>query len=57
MNIQFTPQSLGGTNQQITVESDGYNGTVNNPILTVQGTGGGAVKHHRGRERERDGEK
>ncbi len=43
MNIQFTPQSLGGTSQQITVESDGYNGTTNNPILTVQGTGGGAV--------------
>ena len=58
MNIQFTPQSLGGTNQQITVESDGYNGTVNNPILTVQGTGGGAVAgHHRGREgRETSGE-
>jgi len=44
MNIQFTPQSLGATNQQIIVQSDGYNGTVNNPILTVQGTGGGAVK-------------
>jgi sugar lactone lactonase YvrE len=57
MNIQFTPQSLGGTNQQITVESDGYNGTTNNPILTVQGTGGGAVRHHRERERERDGER
>ena len=47
MNIQFTPQSLGGTNQQITVESDGYNGTTNNPILTVQGTGGGAVAVHK----------
>jgi sugar lactone lactonase YvrE len=48
MNIQFTPQSLGSTSQQITVESDGYNGTTNNPILTVQGSGGGAVaKHHR----------
>jgi sugar lactone lactonase YvrE len=46
MNIQFTPQSLGGTNQQITVQSDGYNGTTNNPVLTVQGTGGGAVAGH-----------
>jgi sugar lactone lactonase YvrE len=54
MNIQFTPQSLGGTNQQITVESDGYNGTVNNPILTVQGTGGGAVAKHRGNRDDRD---
>jgi sugar lactone lactonase YvrE len=53
MNIQFTPQSLGGTNQQIFVQSDGYNGTVNNPILTVQGTGGGAVKH-KGNRDERD---
>jgi sugar lactone lactonase YvrE len=57
MNIRFTPQSLGSTNQQITVESDGYNGTTNNPVLTVQGTGGGAVKHHKERERERDGER
>jgi sugar lactone lactonase YvrE len=56
MNIQFTPQSLGGTNQQIIVQSDGYNGTVNNPILTVQGTGGGAVaKHHRNDREDRDG--
>jgi sugar lactone lactonase YvrE len=39
MNIQFTPQSLGFTSQKITVESDGYNGTTNNPVLTVQGTG------------------
>jgi sugar lactone lactonase YvrE len=54
MNIQFTPQSLGGTNQQITVQSDGYNGTTNNPILTVQGTGGGAVRHHRGDRDDRD---
>jgi hypothetical protein len=50
MNIQFTPQSLGSTSQQITVESDGYNGTTNNPILTVQGTGGGAVRHRHPRD-------
>ena len=43
MNVQFTPQSLGATNQQILVQSDGYNGTANTPILTVAGTGGGAV--------------
>jgi hypothetical protein len=55
MNIQFTPQSLGGTNQQIIVESDAYNGTTNNPVLTVQGTGGGAVaKHHRDNKDNRD---
>jgi sugar lactone lactonase YvrE len=54
MNIQFTPQSLGGTNQQIIVQSDGYNGTTNNPILTVQGTGGGAVAKHRGNRDDTD---
>jgi sugar lactone lactonase YvrE len=54
MNIQFKPQSLGGTNQQITVQSDGYNGTTNNPILTVQGTGGGAVRRHRDNRDDRD---
>jgi sugar lactone lactonase YvrE len=58
MNIQFTPQSLGGTNQQITVLSDGYNGTVNQPILTVQGTGGGAAAGHRQtRENRQDRQK
>jgi sugar lactone lactonase YvrE len=41
MNIQFKPQSVGFTSQNIIVESDGYNGTTNNPVLTVQGTGGG----------------
>jgi sugar lactone lactonase YvrE len=54
MNIQFTPQSLGSTSQQIIVESDGYNGTTNNPVLTVQGTGGGAAKHHRSDRDDRD---
>jgi hypothetical protein len=54
MSIQFTPQSLGGTNQQITVLSNAYNGTANQPILTVQGTGGGAAaKHHRDERDER----
>jgi sugar lactone lactonase YvrE len=58
MNIQFTPQSLGSTSQQITVESDGYNGTTNNPVLTVQGSGGGAVaKHHRDNRDDRDRER
>jgi hypothetical protein len=54
MNIQFTPQSLGSTSQQITVESDGYNGTTNNPVLTVQGTGGGAVRHRHNRDDKDD---
>jgi sugar lactone lactonase YvrE len=54
MNIQFTPQSLGGTNQQITVESDAYNGTTNNPVLTVQGTGGGAARHRHPRDDKDD---
>jgi hypothetical protein len=54
MNVQFTPQSLGSTSQQIVVESDGYNGTTNNPVLTVQGTGGGAAKHHRNDRDDRD---
>jgi hypothetical protein len=43
MNIQFTPQTLGATNQQITVDSDGYNGTTGNPVLVVRGTGSGAA--------------
>ncbi len=52
MNIQFTPQSLGATNQQIIVQSDGYNGTTNNPILTVAGTGGGAVAGHKKKDKQ-----
>jgi hypothetical protein len=54
INVQFKPQSLGATTQQIIVQSDGYNGTTNNPILTVRGTGGGAVKQHRNPRDDRD---
>lgn len=47
MNVQFTPQSLDPTSQQITVESDGYNGTTNNPILTVKGSGDSVAIQHK----------
>ncbi|HXP07366.1 MAG TPA: hypothetical protein VN828_02670 [Acidobacteriaceae bacterium] len=53
MNIQFTPQFLGATNQQIIVQSDGYNGTTNNPILTVAGTGGGAVAGNKKKDKNK----
>ncbi len=42
INVQFTPDALGLTTQQITVQSDGYNGgsgAIAAPILTVRGTG------------------
>lgn len=42
INVQFTPDKLGQTTQQLTVHSDGYNGGsrgINPPILTLRGTG------------------
>ena len=42
INVQFTPDSLGQTTQQLTVKSDGYNGgsgAITPPILTLRGTG------------------
>jgi sugar lactone lactonase YvrE len=42
INVQFTPGTLGQTTQQLTVQSDGYNGgsgAFAAPILTVRGTG------------------
>jgi hypothetical protein len=42
INVQFAPGSLGQTTQQLTVNSDGYNGgsgAINSPILTLRGTG------------------
>jgi sugar lactone lactonase YvrE len=42
INVQFTPQHIGQTSQQLTVQSDGYNGgsrAINPPILTLRGTG------------------
>ncbi len=42
INVQFTPQFIGQTTQQLTVKSDGYNGgnsPINAPILTLRGTG------------------
>jgi sugar lactone lactonase YvrE len=46
INVQFTPQSLGSTRQQLAVESDGYNGTTGNPVLTLEGSGDGVAIHH-----------
>ncbi len=42
VNVQFTPQFIGQTTQQLTVKSDAYNGgaaAINAPILTLRGTG------------------
>jgi sugar lactone lactonase YvrE len=42
INVQFAPSSLGQTTQQLTVQSDGYNGgsgAIAAPILTIRGTG------------------
>jgi sugar lactone lactonase YvrE len=42
INVQFAPDTLGLTTQQLTVQSDGYNGgsgAISAPILTVRGTG------------------
>jgi sugar lactone lactonase YvrE len=45
INVQFAPGTLGQTTQQLTVNSDGYNGgsgAINSPILTLRGTGNAA---------------
>jgi hypothetical protein len=42
IDVQFTPQFIGQTTQQLTIESDGYNGgsgAISPPILTLRGTG------------------
>ena len=42
INVQFAPVTLGQTTQQLTVNSDGYNGgsgAIASPILTLRGTG------------------
>jgi sugar lactone lactonase YvrE len=42
INVQFAPGTLGQTTQQLTVNSDGYNGgsgAIASPILTLRGTG------------------
>ena len=47
INVQFTPQFIGQTTQQLTVKSDGYNGgssAINAPILTLRGTGNTVAK-------------
>jgi hypothetical protein len=47
INVQFKPTTIGRTTQQITVQSDAYNGgsgAINAPILTVRGTGQALVK-------------
>jgi sugar lactone lactonase YvrE len=50
INVQFTPDTIGQTTQQLTVNSNGYNGgstAINAPILTLRGTGNAAVKKKR----------
>jgi hypothetical protein len=51
MNVQFAPVFIGATSQQITVDSNAYNGKTGNPVLTLQGTGTGAgsVSHRKKR--------
>ncbi len=47
INVQFAPTTIGQTTQQLTVQSDGYNGgsgAINPPILTVRGTGDAVTK-------------
>ncbi len=47
INVQFKPTTIGQTTQQLTVQSDGYNGgsgAINAPILTLRGTGEAVVK-------------
>jgi hypothetical protein len=42
INVQFTPDKIGLTTQQLTIKSDGYNGgsgAITPPILTLSGTG------------------
>ena len=42
IDVQFTPQFVGQTTQQLTVLSEGYNGgsgAISPPILTLRGTG------------------
>ncbi len=47
INVQFTPQFIGQTTQQINVQSNGYNS--GQPTLTLSGTGtvGGGVRRNR----------
>jgi sugar lactone lactonase YvrE len=47
INVQYAPTVIGQTTQQLTVQSDGYNGgsgAINAPILTLRGTGDAVVK-------------
>jgi hypothetical protein len=47
INVQFKPDRIGQTTQQLTVKSNGYNGgsgAISAPILTLRGTGNAAVK-------------
>ena len=55
INVQFTPQFVGGTTQQLMVVSSGYNS--GGPILTLSGTGANgdvAKRHEHRREDDRD---
>jgi sugar lactone lactonase YvrE len=53
INIQFAPVFIGDTSQQITVDSNAYNGKTGNPILTLQGTGTGTGSVSRGSGKRR----
>jgi sugar lactone lactonase YvrE len=47
INLQFKPTTIGQTTQQLTVQSDGYNGgsgAIAAPILTLRGTGDALVR-------------
>jgi sugar lactone lactonase YvrE len=52
INVQFTPQFVGATTQQLMVVSSGYNS--GGPILTLSGTGanGDVAKHHEKRRED-----
>jgi sugar lactone lactonase YvrE len=49
INVQFTPQFIGQTTQQINVQSNGYNS--GQPTLTLSGTGTEGGGFRRGRRR------
>ena len=47
INVQFTPQFIGLTQQRINVQSNGYNGGQPALILSGTGTEGGGVRRNR----------
>jgi hypothetical protein len=47
INVQFTPQFIGGTTQLLNVQSNGYNSGQPTLTLSGTGTGGGGVRRDR----------